>query len=277
MASSVRASSDAPGFSHRTGRRKGDERPESRFYDHPMNTLAPTDPGNEDAVRKWLTEPLPADPLPALEEWIAEAASKNLQPNPNAMALATVDADGRPSARIVLCRAIDLDAGYVEFFTNTRSRKGEALAAHPHAALLFHWDDLNRQVRIEGPIVRTPDARADEYFATRHPVARLGAWASEQSRPIDSRAALDEKVREAGERFGLDLDRLAKEGRAMSVDVPRPEHWGGYRVYAERAELWIGRDGRIHDRALWTRELTATGDEDIAYRGGAWRAQRLQP
>lgn len=247
------------------------------FYDSGMTTLAPTDPGNVDAVRAWLTEPFPSDPLPALQEWIDEASTKNLQPNPNAMSLATVDEDGRPSARIVLCRGVDLQAGYIEFFTNTESRKGLALGANPYAAALFHWDDLNRQVRIEGPIVRTPDDRADEYFATRHPVARLGAWASDQSRPIESREALDARVRGAGERFGIDLGRLAKEGRDMRVDVPRPKHWGGYRVYAERVELWIGRDGRIHDRALWTRGLTRTSDAEFAFRASAWRVSRLQP
>ncbi len=246
----------------------------TRFYDDAMSTLAPTNPGNEDAVRKWLTEPLPADPLPALEEWIAEAAAKNLQPNPNAMTLATVDADGRPGARIVLCRGVDLAAGYVEFFTNTRSRKGDALAAHPYAALLFHWDDMDRQIRIEGPVSRVPDARADEYYASRHPLSRIGAWASDQSRPIESRDALENKVVDVIARFGIDLDAMTQ---SRAFDLPRPPHWGGYRVYAERAELWIGRDGRIHDRALWTRELTPTGKDDIAFRGGAWSAQRLQP
>lgn len=242
-----------------------------------MTSLAPTDPGNVDAVRKWLTEPFPSDPLPALQEWIDEAAAKNLQPNPNAMTIATVDRDGRPSARIVLCRGVDLKGGYIEFFTNTESRKGLALGANPYAAALFHWDDLNRQVRIEGPIVRTPDERADEYFATRHPVAQLGAWASDQSRPIGSREALDAKVRAAGEKFGVDLERLANEGRKMRIDVPRPKHWGGYRVYAERVELWIGRDGRIHDRALWTRNLAPMKKVEMAYSATTWNVARLQP
>ena len=174
----------------------------------------------------------------------------------------------------MLCRGVNLEEGYIEFFTNTQSRKGLALGAHPYAAALFHWDDMNRQVRLEGPIVRTPEDRSDEYFLTRHPVARLGAWASDQSRPIESREALDQKVRAAGERFAIDLDRLASEGRAMAVEVPRPPHWGGYRVYAERVELWIGRDGRIHDRAQWTRELVRSGG---GFRAGAWSVSRLQP
>ncbi len=239
-----------------------------------MSTLAPTGPGNDDASRKWLTEPLPSDPLPALEEWMGEVIARKLQPNPNAMTLATVDADGRPSARIVLCKGYDLERGFLEFFTNTTSRKGDALASNPRAALLFHWDDLDRQIRIEGPVSRVPDARADEYYASRHPLSRIGAWASDQSRPIESRDALEGKVVDVIARFGIDLDAMAQ---SRDFELPRPPHWGGYRVFAERAELWIGRDGRIHDRAVWTRTLTPTGDEDIAFRGGAWSAQRLQP
>lgn len=239
-----------------------------------MSTIAPTEAGNEEAARKWLTEPLPGDPLPALDEWMGEVIARKLQPNPNAMALATIDADGRPSARIVLCKGYDLARGYVEFFTNTTSRKGDALASNPRAALLFHWDDLDRQIRIEGPVSRVPDERADEYYASRHPLSRIGAWASEQSRPIESRDALESKVVDVIARFGIDLDAMSQ---SREFDLPRPPHWGGYRVWAERMELWIGRAGRIHDRALWTRELTRTNDDDVAYRAGAWRVSRLQP
>lgn len=244
------------------------------LYDRGMTMIVPTDPGNEGAVAKWLTEPLPDAPLRALAEWIDEATARKLQPNPNAMTIATVDADGRPSARIVLCRGLDAERGYVEFFTNTQSRKGLALGANPFAAALFHWDDMNRQVRVEGPITPAPAARADEYFATRHPVARLGAWASDQSRPIESREALDAKVREVAARFGADLEALERVGWAGKIEVPRPPHWGGYRVWAERVELWVGREGRIHDRALWTRTLTPA---EGGFVGGAWTAQRLQP
>jgi pyridoxamine 5'-phosphate oxidase len=242
-----------------------------------MSTIAPTEAGNEAAAKKWLAEPMPLDPLPALEEWMGEVIARKLQPNPNAMTLATVDADGRPSARIVLCKGYDLKAGYIEFFTNTASRKGVALSANPRAALLFHWDDLDRQIRIEGPITRVPVARADEYYASRHPLSRIGAWASDQSKPIASRVALEEKVRDIADRFGVDLDTMENDPRTTKFDAPRPAHWGGYRVWAERVELWIGRAGRIHDRAQWTRELAATVDDDIAYSAGPWRVQRLQP
>lgn len=242
-----------------------------------MPPLTPAEAGNEAVAAKWLGETLPPDPLPALVEWMGEATSRRLQPNPNAMTLATVDEDGRPSARIVLCRGVDTRAGFVEFFTNKASRKGRALRAHPRAALLFHWDDLDRQVRIEGPVSDAPDARADEYFATRHPLSRLGAWASEQSEPLSSRAEFDAKIVATAARFGVDLDEALRNDPGMRIDVPRPPHWGGFRVWAERVELWIGRAGRTHDRALWSRDLERTGDADAAFRAGAWRSQRLQP
>ena len=226
-----------------------------------------------------LPEPLPADPLPLFEAWFDEALERRLQPNPNAMTVATLGPQGELSARIVLCKGYDLRAGYVEFYTNGQSRKGAALAANPRAALLFHWDALDRQIRIEGPVSRVPPAKADEYFASRHPLSRVGAWASAQSEPIGSRDAFDEKVRAAAARFGVDLAAIAQPG-APDVAIPRPAHWGGWRVWAERVELWIGRAGRIHDRALWTRELRPTGDEDLAFSAagdGAWRVSRLQP
>lgn len=242
-----------------------------------MAPLTPTELGNETAAAKWLGDTLPPDPMPALEEWMGEATARKIQPNPNAMTLATVDADGRPSARIVLCRGIDARAGFIEFFTNKTSRKGRALRAHPHAALLFHWDDLDRQIRIEGPITDAPDARADEYFATRHPLSRLSAWASAQSQPAASRAEIDANLASMAQRFGVDLDAVKRDAASVTVDIPRPPHWGGYRVWAERVELWSGRTGRTHDRALWTRTLTRTGDDDLAFTGSAWRSQRLQP
>lgn len=242
-----------------------------------MALPTPAEVANEAVAAKWLGEHLPADPMPALEEWMAEATARKIQPNPNAMTLATVDADGRPSARIVLCRGIDLRAGFVEFFTNKTSRKGRALHANPHAALLFHWDDLDRQVRIEGPISDAPDARADEYFASRHPLSRLSAWASEQSRPAASRAEIDANLASVAQRFGVDLDTVKRDPSSVKVDIPRPPHWGGYRVWAERVELWSGRTGRTHDRALWTRTLTRTSESDLAFSGSGWRSQRLQP
>jgi pyridoxamine 5'-phosphate oxidase len=221
------------------------------------------------ALAEALPDDLPPNPFPWIEAWLDHAQRRKDQPNPNSMTLATIDPDGAPSARVVLCRGLDPDAGYVQFYTNRRSRKGEALAAHPHAAVVMHWDHTERQVRISGPVTLAPDAESDAYFAARHPASRLGAWASDQSEPIASRDALIEKVHDTMNRFGVDLDN---EG---DVEVPRPPHWGGYRVWAREVELWLGSPVRIHDRARWTRELTPAGEH--AFTPGPWTATRLQP
>lgn len=216
----------------------------------------PTDPS--------LADPLPDSPLPLLERWLAEAETRQVQPNPQAITLATVDPDGRPSARMLLCRGFAADPGYLVFYTNRASRKADALRPGAYVAVVFHWDALARQVRIEGPAVPSPDAESDAYFATRPRPAQISAWASEQSAPIASRAALLERLRDAECRFGA----------SGPVPVPRPPFWGGYRVYFEAVELWVGSAGRAHDRGLWTRTLRRTDD---GYRGGPWTVQRLQP
>lgn len=191
----------------------------------------------------------PADPLVQLEQWLDEAGALDLE-NPHAMTLATVDPDGRPSARTVLLKGLDRRGAV--FFTNLRSRKGRALADHPAAALLLYWDKLHRQICIEGAVTPVDDAEADAYFAGRPRGAQIGAWASDQSRPVDSRAALEARVAEAA-------------GRYQNRDVPRPPHWGGYRVRLEKIEFWQGMPDRVHDRVVYTR----TGD--------GWTAQRLCP
>ena len=219
-------------------------------------------------LREELPEALPASPMPLVAEWLAFAAARKDQPNPNAMTVATIDPDGKPSARVVLCRGLDVDRGVVTFFTNRNSAKGRALEAHPRAAIVFHWDHLDRQVRIEGPVTHAPDSESDAYFASRRAASRIGAWASDQSEPIASREALLEKVVEAVVRFGIDLDN--PEG----VVVPRPPHWGGYRVWAERVELWMGSDVRVHDRARWERTLSPSAD---GFSAGAWASTRVQP
>lgn len=216
-----------------------------------------------------LPDPLPPDPMPLLVAWFAEAHERAVQPNPNAMTLATVDPDGRPSARIVLCKSIEPKAGYLVFHTNYKSRKGRALEANPRAAIVFHWDALDLQARVEGPVVRTPASESDAYFQTRPIERRVGAWASAQSEPIESRAALEQKVADAIARFGV---AEVLEGTAA---IPRPPHWGGYRVYAERVELWVAGNGRLHDRARWERRLTPGPVGTFV--GGMWTATRLQP
>jgi pyridoxamine 5'-phosphate oxidase len=220
-----------------------------------------------------LPEPLPTDPVQVLADWLAQARIDAAQPNPNAMVLATVDARGRPSARVVLCKEIDVAAGDILFYTNYESRKGGELAANPHAAIVFHWDQRHRQVRAEGSVERLSDAENDRYFRSRPWQSRLGAWASAQSRPVESRAALVAAVSEAARRFDIPYAGPgSEEPRAISVEVPRPSHWGGYRLGIEAIELWVEGDYRIHDRARWTRAAAA----DPAPRT-AWTVTRLQP
>ena len=221
-----------------------------------------------------LPRELPAEPWSLLEAWLEDAQKLAVQPNPLAMTLASVDPDGRPSARQVICRGFDLEQGWLVFYTDLRSRKGRALEANPYAALVFHWDPLQRQIRIEGPVTPHPESDSDAYFAARPLDAQMSAWASAQSEPIDSRDALLEKMEQVEQRFGV---RAMERGVQPLTSLPRPPYWGGYRVWAERVELWVGLSGRAHDRGLWTRLLQRSEDGDPAYVGGAWQVTRLQP
>jgi pyridoxamine 5'-phosphate oxidase len=216
----------------------------------------------------FLPDVLPADPFALFADWFAEAVARRAQPNPDAMVVATVDADGGPSARVVLCKHLVASPGYVVFFTNYQSRKGQALSTTPRAAAVFHWDGLSRQARIEGPIVRSPAAESDAYFASRPVASRLGAWASRQSEPLISREALADQVAMAAKRFGV-------EPAASAGDVPRPPHWGGFRLWPDAMELWVEGPGRVHDRARWTRALRPT--DEFGYACGPWSGTRLNP
>lgn len=211
---------------------------------------------NEPLPDAWLSEdPLPGNPVPIVKEWLDEAFRTGTPRDPHACALASVGEDGRPSVRMVLCTKIDVPRAAFTMYTNRASRKGRELRANPHAAIAFNWP--KRQVRIEGAIELTPDDACDAYFASRPLEARLGAWASRQSEPIDSRASVLAKLAEVAERFGATEE---------SDVVPRPPHWGGFTLLAESVELWVSRPGRIHDRAVWDRK----GEAD-------WEPSRLQP
>jgi pyridoxamine 5'-phosphate oxidase len=194
------------------------------------------------------------DPYALFDTWFAEAKESELN-DPNAMALATADAKGAPSLRMVLLKGHGPDAegdgGFI-FYTNLESRKGGELAANPNVALLFHWKSLRRQIRIEGPVRRVSDATADAYFATRPRDSQLGAWASEQSRPLAGRATFEARFEEMKARF-------------ESQDVLRPPHWSGHIVIPQRMEFWQDREYRLHERWVFDRA------------GDGWTTEMLYP
>jgi pyridoxamine 5'-phosphate oxidase len=217
-----------------------------------------------------LPDALPADPFPTFKAWYDEAHDLAAQPNPNAMTVATVQ-DGQPSARVVLCRGMDLERGYLVFFTNRRSQKGREIdQPHARAAALFHWDHLELQVRMQGPVVESPPEESDSYWHARRFKSKLAAWASDQSEPVDRRETLIKKYEAVCAQFGVDPGTHEPE-----KVIPRPPHWGGYRIWADRVELWCGSPIRFHDRARWTRDLTVDPGGDVE--AGPWAATRLQP
>jgi len=190
------------------------------------------------------------DPFALFSQWLADARAS--EPNdPEAMALATVDAQGRPSSRMVLLKGHGPE-GFT-FYTNFESRKAGELLASPEAALLFHWKSLRRQIRIEGPVVPVDAATADAYFASRPRVSQIGAWASDQSRPLDARETFEDRIRDV-------------EARFAGTDVPRPPHWSGFRLAPRAMEFWLDRAFRLHER----RRYEATG-------AGGWTTQMLYP
>jgi pyridoxamine 5'-phosphate oxidase len=218
------------------------------------STLIPPSPAEDDYARAVAAAPplplLPeADPIALFEGWLREATAS--EPNdPNAMTLSTVDAEGMPDARMVLLK--DFDARGFVFYTNFDSAKGRELIANPKAALSFHWKSLRRAVRVRGDAETVTDAEADAYFASRARSARIGAWASDQSRPMPDRFALEKRVAETGLRFGLGA-------------VPRPPNWSGFRIVPRSMEFWRDRPFRLHERLVFERA------------GDGWTTSRLYP
>jgi pyridoxamine 5'-phosphate oxidase len=198
------------------------------------------------------TEPTASAPFELFALWLADAEQS--EPNdPNAMSVATVDPQGMPNVRILLLKGFD-ESGFV-FYTNFESNKGRELLANPSVALCFHWKSLRRQVRVRGPVEQVSDAEADVYYNSRSEGSRIGAWASQQSRPLQSRADLEQAVLEYTERFA-------------GTDIPRPPHWSGFRVKPTQIEFWHDRPYRLHDRIVFSRETA----EDTG-----WNKQRLNP
>jgi len=190
------------------------------------------------------------DPMKQVELWLEEADQEGVY-EPNAMVLSTIDPDGAPTSRTVLCRGVSPHG--ITFFTDYTSQKGRALAVHPEVAVVFPWYTLHRQIKIRGTVEKVSEAESDAYFDTRPRDSRIGAWASDQSQPIDSREALEQKVAQATQHFeGVEL-------------VPRPEKWGGYLIRPLSIEFWAGRRSRLHDRVRFVKE------------GDGWRTERLQP
>lgn len=191
-----------------------------------------------------------ADPIEQFRRWFGEALAADLH-EPNAMTVATATPDGRPSARIVLLKGFD-ERGFV-FYTNYEGRKGRELEENPYGALVFYWGELERQVRVEGRVVRVSGEESDAYYESRPRVSRLGAWASEQSRTVRDRGMLEDRLRDLDRRYG--------------EEVPRPPFWGGYRVEPASVEFWQGRENRLHDRLWYSRPGVP----------GEWKITRLQP
>lgn len=223
-----------------------------------------------------LPDQLPDDPMPLAEQWFVTAQAEAEQRNPNSMTLVTVGERQQPSARVVLCKRFVADPGYLVFFTNYESAKCRELTLNPHVAIVMHWDALGRQVRLEGLAVRSPADESDAYFSTRGWGSQVGAWGSDQSRPLASRAELIAQIRERaaglGVELGDDTETLAAE---PPPSIPRPPHWGGIRIWAAAIELWAEGSDRIHDRARWERALTRGDGHTVD--AGPWRGTRLQP
>ena len=211
------------------------------------------------------------NPVLILKEWMDEVAQSKIQPNPNSMSISTIDANGRPNSRMVLCKEINEELGYLVFYTNYQSNKSKEIGVNNECSGLFHWDTFGYQVRVRGIIVKSPEAESDNYFATRDIGSQLSAWASHQSQIVEDRESLDNQFQQAMDKFNVKESEL----ESSEINIPRPEFWGGYRIWISEIELWLNQKDRFHDRLSFKRKLatTSSGFET----SNDWVIKRLQP
>jgi pyridoxamine 5'-phosphate oxidase len=218
-----------------------------------------------------LSQSMTQNPLLLLQSWFNEALELDLQPNPDTMAIATSNSQGLPNVRMVLCKEINTEEGYVVFYTNYNSVKSMEIRENPKCSALFHWDKLGYQIRIRGEILQSPDEENDAYFASRHLGSQVGAWASNQSNPVVDRQALDDQFRKILDRFNLTNESITRNEKK----IPRPPHWGGYRLWIEEIEFWLNQKDRLHDRLHFRRALTISSEGIETEKN--WTVKRLQP
>ena len=211
------------------------------------------------------------NPLLLLQSWLNEAMELDLQPNPDTMAIATSNSQGLPNVRMVLCKEINTKEGYVVFYTNYNSVKSLEIKENPKCSALFHWDKLGYQIRIRGEILQSPDEENDTYFASRHLGSQVGAWASNQSNPVEDREALDDQFKKILDRFNLTSESITQNEQK----IPRPPNWGGYRLWIEEIEFWLNQKDRLHDRLHFRRALTISSEGIETEK--KWTVKRLQP
>ena len=220
---------------------------------------------------KMLSQSMTQNPLLLLQSWLNEAMELDLQPNSDTMAIATSNSQGLPNVRMVLCKEINTEEGYVVFYTNYNSVKSMEIKENPKCSALFHWDKLGYQIRIKGEILQSPDEENDAYFASRHLGSQVGAWASNQSNPVVDRQALDDQFRKILDRFNLTNESITRNEQK----IPRPPHWGGYRLWIEEIEFWLNQKDRLHDRLHFRRVLTISSEGIETEK--KWAVKRLQP
>ena len=222
-------------------------------------------------MRKILSQSMTQNPLLLLQSWLNEAMELDLQPNPDTMAIATSNSQGLPNVRMVLCKEINTEEGYVVFYTNYNSVKSLEIKENPKCSALFHWDKLGYQIRIRGEILQSPDEENDTYFASRHLGSQVGAWASNQSNPVEDREALDDQFKKILDRFNLTSESITRNEQK----IPRPPNWGGYRFWIEEIEFWLNQKDRLHDRLHFRRALTISSEGIETEK--KWTVKRLQP